>query len=175
MMDTVESDLAEQCHASGIVTRWDLAPATASPAERICGALTGTLVGFRNEGQTPLVLYPGQPGTAALGAASTIDLQGAHIGRQVALIFENSDPRRPMIVGLIRNPHGWVLPEQPGQVEVDADGERLIVSARRQLVLRCGKAMITLTRAGKVLIQGTYVSSQSSGVMRVKGGSVQIN
>jgi hypothetical protein len=67
------------------------------------------------------------------------------------------------------------LEHPPGQVEVDADGERMIVAAREQLVLRCGKASITLTKAGKVLIQGDYVLSRSSGVNRIKGGSVQLN
>jgi hypothetical protein len=42
-------------------------------------------------------------------------------------------------------------------------------------VLRCGQASVTLTKAGKVLIRGTYVSSRSSGVNRIKGGSVQLN
>ena len=53
--------------------------------------------------------------------------------------------------------------------------ERLIVTAKEQVVIRCGKASITLTRAGKVLIQGEYVLSRSAGVNRVKGGSVQLN
>jgi hypothetical protein len=51
----------------------------------------------------------------------------------------------------------------------------MIVGAKEQLVLRCGKASITLTKAGKVLIQGAYVSNRSSGVLRLKGGSVNIN
>ena len=51
----------------------------------------------------------------------------------------------------------------------------MIVSAKEQLVLRCGKASITLTKAGKVLIEGSYVSSRSTGVNRVKGGSIQLN
>jgi hypothetical protein len=42
-------------------------------------------------------------------------------------------------------------------------------------VLKCGNASITLTKAGKILVEGTYVSNRSSGVMRIKGGSVQIN
>jgi hypothetical protein len=42
-------------------------------------------------------------------------------------------------------------------------------------VLRCGKASITLTSAGKVLIRGTYVLSRSSGVNKIKGGSIQLN
>ena len=58
---------------------------------------------------------------------------------------------------------------------MDVDGQRLVVTAKEQLVLRCGKASITLTSAGKVLVQGTYLSNRSTGVLRLKGGSVQIN
>jgi len=76
---------------------------------------------------------------------------------------------------VLRDAQPSALEPRPGQVEVDSDGERMIVSAKEQLVLRCGKARITLTRAGKVLIEGAYISSRSSGVNRMKGGSVQLN
>jgi hypothetical protein len=78
-------------------------------------------------------------------------------------------------MGVLREGAGWPLEQKPGQVEVDADGERMIVSAKEELVLRCGKASITLTKAGKVLIKGSYLLSRSSGVNRIKGGSVQLN
>jgi hypothetical protein len=104
-----------------------------------------------------------------------VDLHGAHIGRPVVLMFEGDDPCQPIVMGVIREPEAWPLPDTPAQVEVDADGERMVMTAKEQLVLRCGKASITLTKAGKVLIQGTYVSSRSSGVNRIKGGSVQLN
>jgi len=142
---------------------------------RIEGIVTGVLIGFADAGHTPLVTYPQQPGTTALVAASIADLHGAHIGRQVVLQFENGDPMRPVVMGVLRNKTAWPLAEQPGQVEVDADGERLVIGAKQQLVLKCGKASITLTKAGKIVIHGTYVSSRSSGVMRIKGGSVQLN
>jgi hypothetical protein len=139
------------------------------------GVVTGELLAITDDGRTPLVMYPGQPGTAALRARTVIDLHGAHIGRPVVLMFESLDPYQPIVMGVIRDREGWPLPDAPAQVEVDADGERMLVTAQEQLVLRCGKASITLTRAGKVLIQGTYVSSRSSGVNRIKGGSVQLN
>jgi Domain of unknown function (DUF6484) len=135
----------------------------------------GTLIGFANEARTPLVIYEGQPGSAALAALAVLDLQGTHIGKRVVLQFDRGDPKKPVILGLVREGDGWPLPEQPGQVQVDVDGERLLVTAKEQLVLKCGKASITLTKAGKVLVQGTYVSNRSSGVMRIKGGSVQLN
>ena len=51
----------------------------------------------------------------------------------------------------------------------------MVLKAQQEIVLECGKASITLTRAGKVLIRGAYLLSRSSGVNRIKGGSVQIN
>jgi len=140
----------------------------------ITGAITGRLIGFADGGVTPLVVYPGQPGTVALPARAITDLHGAHIGGDVVLVFEGGDARRPIVVGWIRPPAGWPL-SQPGQVQVDADGERMIVSAAQQLVLRCGSASITLTKAGKVIIRGTYIVSHSTGANRVKGGTVHLN
>ena len=66
-----------------------------------------------------------------------------------------------------------MAPEPVASVQLD--DQRLELRAEREIVLRCGKASITLTRAGKVIIQGAYLSSRSSGVNRIKGGSVQIN
>ena len=49
------------------------------------------------------------------------------------------------------------------------------MTADREITLRCGKASITLTGAGKLLLHGAYLLSRSLGVNRIKGGSVQIN
>ena len=149
--------------------------AEAPKTAQLAGVAIGELIGITNEGRTPLVLYSGQPGTAALFARTVVDLHGPHIGRQVVLMFEAGDAAKPIVMGVLREGEGWPLAEKPGQVEVDADGERMLVTAKDQIVLRCGKASITLTRAGKVLIRGTYVLSRSSGANRIKGGSVQLN
>jgi hypothetical protein len=151
-------------------------PAKATQAGAPAGMIIGELIAITNEGRTPLVLYPGQSGSAAVAARTTIDLHGPHIGRKVVLMFEGGDAARPIVTGVLRdNDEGWPLAEKPGDVQIDADGQRLIVSAKEQVVLQCGKASITLTKAGKVLIQGTYVLSRSTGAHRIKGGSVQIN
>ncbi|MFM9971956.1 MAG: DUF6484 domain-containing protein [Burkholderiales bacterium] len=151
-------------------------PMKPAQAAAPAGVIVGELIAIANEGRTPMVLYVGQPGTAAVAARTTIDLHGPHIGRKVVLTFEGGDAAKPIVMGVLRdNEEGWPLAEKPGEVQIDADGQRLIVSAKEQVVLQCGKASITLTKAGKVLIQGTYVLSRSSGVNRVKGGSVQLN
>ena len=139
------------------------------------GVIVGTLVGFMDNGATPLVAYPGQPGTAALAARTTVDVHGAHIASEVVLLFESGDPSRPIIVGRLRGTSDRQPGDSPGRVEVDADGERLVVSANTRLVLRCGQASITLSADGRVVVRGTHVISHSSGLNRIKGGAVQIN
>jgi hypothetical protein len=135
--------------------------------------VVGELVALADDGATPLVIFADQPGAAALRARSTVDLHAAHIGAAVVLLFEGGDPQRPIVTGVLRSGLRDVVRAAP--VVIETDGERLVVDAKTQLVLRCGKARITLTAAGKVLIEGSYVSSRSTGVNRVKGGSVQLN
>ena len=141
----------------------------------IQGVVIGELLALTEGGATALVRYPGQHGTSALAARSSVDLQGPHIGSSVVLVFDQGDPARPIVMGVLRGAAGWPLADKPAQVDVDADGQRLVVTAKEQLVLRCGKASITLTKAGKVMIEGSYVLSRSTGVNRIKGGSVQLN
>ena len=144
---------------------------SAVPGTSAGAVVIGELVAMVDEGRTPLVVAPGM---SAVRARATVDVHGAHVGAGVVLVFENGDPARPIILGVMRTEHQSPEPS-PGSVDVEADGERLVVSARQQLVLRCGKARITLTRAGKVLVEGTYISSRSSGVNRIRGGSVHLN
>jgi hypothetical protein len=145
------------------------------------GITIGTLMSF-NESGDPMITFPHSGLGEAVKALSVVALVNDSIGRTVALQFEEGDPARPVILGVIQNPVDAV--EHPAasatetaekRVEVRLDGERLVFSADKEIVLRCGKSSITLTRAGKVLIRGAYLLSRSSGVNRIKGGSVQIN
>jgi hypothetical protein len=173
--DPIETILATEAQeaATELLQQPDALPAP--KAQPIYGVVIGELVAISQEGRRPLVIYPSQTDTAALPARTVVDLHGKHIGKAVTLMFENGDPTRPIVTGVLREHEAWPLEEPPDQVEVDADGARMIVSAKEQLVLRCGKSSITLTKAGKVLIEGSYLLSKSTGVNRVKGGSVQLN
>ncbi len=144
-------------------------------AQCIAGVVIGELLALTDDGTTPLVRHAHLPGSAAARARTSVDLHGAHIGEPVVLMFEHGDPALPIVIGVLRGRTGWPDERPPAQVQVDSDGARMVVSARDQLVLRCGKASLTLTKAGKVLIEGSYVLSRSTGVNRVKGGSVQLN
>lgn len=149
--------------------------------QRLDGVVIGILVGFEDSG-APLVDFTPKAAGQCLPARSVVPLNLNEVGREVALMFETGDAQKPIIMGLMQdplaingkgpNPLGH---EQPNAIAVEVDGERLVLTATREIVLRCGKASITLTQAGKILIRGEYLLSRSSGVNRIKGGSVQIN
>ena len=143
--------------------------------QKIDSVVIGRLMSFNDLGQ-PLVAYPGNPYCHLLPAHSIVSLSEDDKGRGLVLQFENSDPGRPIILGLLQ-PNVPVGPEtrKKSHTELEVDGEKLIFTADKEIVLRCGEASITLTRAGKIIIRGAYLVSRSTGVNRIKGGSVQIN
>ncbi|MGF1606615.1 MAG: DUF6484 domain-containing protein [Rhodothalassiaceae bacterium] len=97
------------------------------------------------------------------------------VGSRVAVGFLGGDPERPVITGQIS---GQISGQITGQTTGAASGAmpaHEVIEAADRLTLKCGKATIVLTKEGKVLIRGAYLSSRSSGVNRIKGGSVQIN
>jgi hypothetical protein len=116
-----------------------------------------------------LVEFANNPLDRPVAARTTAPLEPMVVGAEVLLLFENGDPARPLVVGVVRPPDA-----APG-VTAELDGERVVLSAEREIVLRCGEASITLTRAGKVLIRGTYILTRSSGANRIKGAAVEIN
>ncbi|RKH46936.1 hypothetical protein D7X12_04185 [Corallococcus sicarius] len=57
----------------------------------------------------------------------------------------------------------------------DGTADIQVIQSRESLVLRCGRARLTLLRNGRILLEGTYVETCAKGVVRLQGGSIQIN
>src|SRR5262245_11326936 len=87
------------------------------------GIVVGQLIGMCDNGHIPLVTYPGQSGSAGIAARAILDLHGAHIGKQVVLAFDGSDPAKPIVMGVLRDTQPSVLGDRPGTIDVDVDGE----------------------------------------------------
>lgn len=131
--------------------------------------MTTQLLNLTDHG--PLVRLNNQ---TELPARTTVPLTPDLVGREVVLAFENGDASLPIIMGVIA-PHPLPVAATAEETTACVDGERVVIEGRKEIVLKCGKASITLTKAGKVLIKGAYLSSRSSGVNRIRGGSVHIN
>jgi uncharacterized protein DUF6484 len=173
--------------------------ASTETLEPIWGARMGWLVGADGAG-LPQVDFEGNT-SGALVARRTVPLppellqRAATQPQRVVLMFENGDPRLPLIVGLEQAPSATPMldailsapepeptaeatqseqPEAP-PLEAQVDGKRVTIEGADEVVLKCGEASITLRRNGKLIIKGTYVETHSTGVNRIKGGSVQVN
>lgn len=151
-----------------------LKKSTANVGQKIDGVVIGLFLSI-NEAGEPLVAFPGNLLETAIPARSTTKLNTEDLGKEVALLFENGNPLQPLIIGKIHQPHNAKSVQDTDAASAELDGEYIILSAKQTITLKCGKASITLTKAGKIILRGDYLLSRSSGVNRIKGGSVQIN
>jgi hypothetical protein len=133
------------------------------------GVFVGCLIGI--EGARAEVLVPGLSDGSPCHAQIVGELSGRSIGNEVAVMFAGGDPARALVIGPLNRTFDRREPEGRPMLPP----AKLVLDALEEITLRCGQASLILTRAGKVLIRGRYVSSRSSGVNRIKGGSVQIN
>jgi hypothetical protein len=159
---------------------------SSGPVESFSGHRIGRIVAISEEGQAS-VDFPGNPsGPLAArsildAAAPAIDDRATLVDAAVVLIFENEDPRLPIICGLVRDrlrpkPAVPTLTlDKKALRDVLVDGRQLVFEAQQQILLRCGKSSVLLRRDGKVVVRGTHLLSRSSGPNKIKGGSIDLN
>lgn len=133
--------------------------------ERIDGVAIGMLLGFVDG--RPLVVFPGNRAAAGVPARSLAPLGPEDLGAEVALLFEEGDPGRPLVVGRI------VRPGAPAESERRA--AKVSIVGEERIELRCGAATILMEKDGRIVIRGAHVVSHASGANRVRGGSVHLN
>lgn len=165
-----------------------------SAAARAAAASAPVKVGYLAPGSKPGAVVVDYDGNTAgpLSARSIVALdeetiRSALMSRQpVVMLFENNNPRLPIIVGLVPPDPGAVLlgtllhapaaPPVPAKpTEARVDGKRVVLEGDQEVVLRCGDASITLRRDGKLILRGAYVETTATGLNRIRGGSVKIN
>lgn len=134
----------------------------------IDGVVIGMLLGF-DEG-APLVVFPGNAQDRAIPARSLARLSSDDIGCEVALLFEDGERDRPLIVGRIMEPA-----RVSGAPTVVRDGETVRIAAGERIELRVGKASIVMEKDGHITIRGTYLVSHASAANRIRGGSINLN
>jgi hypothetical protein len=175
--DSLEMD-ATEAPQTGAGRRYPLAASLNWPmGGGSCSATVARFYGFDGGGEPLVCELPGRQ-HEPVRARTTVALMSRQVGAEVLVVFEQGNPLHPIVIGVLQErgaAAGQDTGTAPGQVRIQADTERLVISAEREVVLRCGDASLTLTRAGKVIIQGKYVLSRSSGYNKIKGAVVDIN
>ncbi len=139
----------------------------------------GTVTGWSEKGGL-LVDYPGSP-HGPQQAMTTMRLTAPQIEVLIAtrepvlLTFDLERADHPILFGLTQPaPLPAALKGNEPLLAV-VDGEAVELRGDERVELRCGKASIVMTKEGKILLSGTYISSVSSGAHRIRGGSMEIN
>lgn len=166
---------------NGLDRRPDVAPDTTN---RIVAPVTGRVVGIDPIGVW-VSFNDSEPSRARLlsGVDKALLMLPESIGREVLLVFENGDPSRPIVMGVLESVIDELVtmeietppPANEPLVDAKIDGKRVVLEAADEIVLKCGKGSITIAKSGKITIKGTDLLSRSSGINRIKGGTVGIN
>jgi len=90
------------------------------------------------------------------------------LGNEFLVCFDRGDVTKPILLHKIQT------------LSLDANTannaiEKQFISTNGEIKLQCGKASITLTENGKIMLRGTYIVSRSSGANKLKGGSISLN
>jgi len=102
-------------------------------------------------------------------------------GMPVLLVFENADACYPIIVGFVQDRITrdkiieFEIPDQTQQKNFYLDKKKVVLEAREQIELRCGKSSLTLTKEGKIIVKGMEIVSRAVKANKIKGASVSIN
>lgn len=163
-------------------------PQNSAPTASQVASVVGRISGY-DASRGLLVDFPQNERGVPLAARWTVPLDRDAVEQAIAsqqpvlLTFEEDDPAKPVVVGLIQPitlperqdelTQELPLREQDGQLSID--GRKVSMEVKDEIVLRCGSASLTLRRNGLIELKGVRVVSHASGVNRIRGGSVQIN
>jgi hypothetical protein len=144
----------------------------------------GSLVEIDDTGR-PVVDFPGNAnGVLIARTLVQIPLQSETPKKDrqsILLIFENGNPRLPIIAGFVHE----TLYSKSDEIsfpthhsnpkELIIDRKRIVFNAYEQVVIRCGKCSINLQKSGKTTIKGVQITSRASRSNKIRGASVNIN
>lgn len=152
----------------------------------VIGFSVGEIVKITEEGYA-VVDYPGNP-MGPVEARSVISSSPQQNSEReqlfpVLLAFENGDPVLPVIVGIIRDSLYPPISSHEVTLSIDddkpqdavVDGRKVVLGAKEEIVLHCGKSSVTLKKDGKIVVKGNQIISRASGTNKIKGAAVRIN
>lgn len=156
----------------------DAAPARTQAL--VHGVVMATLLEILPDGKVRIAVP--SHGIADMRATPVCALQALCEGTLVAVMFEQGDTTRALLIGPMAGVEasagiatpGVATPTGSGR-EAVIDEQRILIEADQEIELRCGEAAIILTADGRILLRGSYISSHASATQRIRGGAVQIN
>jgi hypothetical protein len=153
-LKAAKSKGTDSAEAAGMSAIWAGTAPVVGEVSKI--ALDGTFV----------VDFPTNP----LGAIEARTLvEDLHVGAKVLIVFEQGDPTRPIVLGLVHDR----IQTKGRQLHLKAS--KIVIEAEESISLRCGEAGVEATKDGKLRIKGKDVVSRASRTNKVQGSTVRLN
>lgn len=144
----------------------------------------GTVVSIAENGQL-LVTFPENPfGPLAARFINFQFPENLKTGKTdipVLLTFESNNLKKPIIIGCLHDTYSAAVNNQDPNIstwqdkDVYIDGEKIVIHAKEEIILKCGNSSLSLRKDGKILLKGAKVTSRASDTNKIKGSSVNIN
>lgn len=159
-----------------------------NPLSTYCsGMLPLTLKGVLEAPSVPGRIYVSYGGSPPIPAENYSMLEDTELlkpenrGLEVLLLFEEGDPSKPVIVSargslfqkILKKTVSKELKAIPQMVHIN--GHRIELEAAADLILRCGKSLISITNKGVIRFEGTDIEMMSHGENRIKGSTIELN
>jgi hypothetical protein len=154
----------------------DPLPDTAVPAFKV-----GTIVKISPEGRLVIDYDGNRFGPLEARCVRRESLCDAYqAGYTVLLVFENQDPFRPIVVGVLSDicfpdPQAAEFRADLDPRNATIDGNRIRLRAHEEILLECGQSSLLLRSDGKVIVKGVEIVSRASRTNKVRGACVKIN
>ena len=115
----------------------------------------------------------------ALGPSSMNKSTSLNTGDDVLVIYENCDPAKPVIVGVITDRLVRESEVDDSTVfehkEMIFRGKRIAFESSGEVAIQCGDSTIILKNDGKIILKGKEIISRAIRTNKIKGGTVKIN
>lgn len=106
-------------------------------------------------------------------AQSICSLDLLEIGRQCALTVTGGSQKTALVLGQLQS--AVIGLGSAAEIKVSQQEGRIEIQSEREIVFRCGDAAFRMTSEGLVEMRGNRVVSHSTGLNRIRGGSVKLN
>ena len=142
--------------------------------------ISGHLQGIDDEGRILFASekHDGPPVPVAIGLALSdgVLVPAARNQQRALVVRTNDNPPRLILIGLVRERvSASARDAAPGQLELKMDGETLRLTGQHEIELKCGNASLILRQSGRIILKGTHVVTTSTGPVKIKGASIDLN
>jgi hypothetical protein len=147
-----------------------VSPQMPAPGEILIGVIVDKLT---NGLPVVQVMDDSFEGVAPMVAQSICSLDVLEVGRQCAVTVTGGSQQTALVLGQLQS--AVIGLGSAAEIKVSQEDGMIEIQSEKEIAFRCGDATFRMTSEGLVEMRGNRVVSHSTGLNRIRGGSVRLN